>query len=402
MIEVGDNLNRIGDGAWCWFQDPRAVRYVGAYDKIYYGYVARNGDIKIDSYNDNGHKDTFTLHPALDINDHAAPALLITHDGSISVFYSKHNANTMYYRTSINPEDIAAFRDEMLFTGGGLQVCYPNPIQLSGEDGSVYLFYRKRTGESPTLERASYRVSRDSKHFGAEQDVIDVGNRTYCKVVSNGTDKIHFCVTKSDDAPMTHKHVYYCYYHRGSYYKANGTRINADLPLREGDLEKVYDSDVSGNYQAWVWDIALDQDDNPCIAFATFVSDTDHRYNYARWTGSAWDVHEIARAGGCLYTAEPHYSGGITMDKEDPSIVYLSRIVSSQWEIQKFKTIDGGKSWEKPVNITFDSPKKNIRPAAVRNHPSRFPVIWMSGDYTAYTDYATTIATKEAGNLSHI
>jgi 2-polyprenyl-3-methyl-5-hydroxy-6-metoxy-1,4-benzoquinol methylase len=392
-----DSFMQINDGAWCWLQDPRAIRHVGACDKIYWGCVTKNGDIKISSYDCNNHKrDTFTLRPALDINDHAAPAILIRNDGRIVVFYSKHNANTMYWRISTHPEDITAFGDEMSFDGGGLQVCYPNPVQLTGEDNKIYLFYRKRAGESPTLERESYRASADGENFGTEQDMVDVGNRTYVKVISNGIDKIHFCVTKSDDAAGIHKHVYYGYYSHGNYYKADGTKIGAALPLRENDLEKVYDSDAAGNYLAWIWDIALDADGNPCIAFATFVSDTDHRYNYARWTGNMWEVHEITSAGGCLYATEPHYSGGISLDKEDPSIAYLSKLVSSQWEIQKFKTIDGGKSWETPVSMTFDSPKKNMRPVAVRNGSSRFPVFWMYGDYTTYTDYETTISTKDA------
>ena len=128
------------------------------------------------------------------------------------------------------------------------------------------------------------------------------------------------------------------------------------------------------------------------------------RYNYARWTGSAWEVHEITSAGGCLYATEPHYGGGISPDKEDPSIVYLSKLVSSQWEIQKLKTIDGGKSWETPVSMTFDSPKKNIRPVAVRNGSSRFPVFWMCGDYITYKNYDTIITTKDTsvGEIWHL
>ena len=34
------------------------------------------------------------------------------------------------------------------------------------------------------------------------------------------------------------------------------------------------------------------------IVFASFLTAADHRYHYARWTGSAWDVHQITPAGG--------------------------------------------------------------------------------------------------------
>lgn len=37
----------MADGAWSWFQDPRAVHYVGAHDRTYIGYVTSAGDIDV-------------------------------------------------------------------------------------------------------------------------------------------------------------------------------------------------------------------------------------------------------------------------------------------------------------------------------------------------------------------
>jgi hypothetical protein len=33
------------------------------------------------------------------------------------------------------------------------------------------------------------------------------------------------------------------------------------------------------------------------VTYASFVSTGDHRYHYARWTGTRWEDHEIAQAG---------------------------------------------------------------------------------------------------------
>ncbi len=33
------NGELVADGAWCWFQDPRAVHYVGLHNRTYIGYV---------------------------------------------------------------------------------------------------------------------------------------------------------------------------------------------------------------------------------------------------------------------------------------------------------------------------------------------------------------------------
>lgn len=392
-------------GAWNWFQDPKAVRYVGTYDNTYWGWVDKTGSIWIGSYN---HKSqeyaTFKLHDTLDYDDHAAPAILVRNDRKLVVFYSAHNANTMYWRISVNTEDISAFGEEKSFTGGGIEVCYPQVVQLSSESNKTYLFYRKRTEISGqhVRERWAYRTSTDGGDtFSSEQDLLNLldataDERTYVKVISDGSSKIHFAATyvyHSSDPPsgtnQVCKHIYYFYYYNGNYYKANGTLINATLPLVGSDIEKVYDSDVQGQYNCWVYDIALDSA-NPCIVFDVFVSSTDHHYYYAKWNGSSWAVNEITAAGTYLYADQPCYGGGISLDKESPSTVYLSKVISSQWEIQKWTTSDGGATWGTPVNITSGSSEKNIRPGVVKNHHSDLVVFWMYGDYASYTNYNTS------------
>ena len=80
------------------------------------------------------------------------------------------------------------------------------------------------------------------------------------------------------------------------------------------------------------------------IVFASFASTSDHRYMYARWTGTRWQTSEITAAGGSISLdgKEPYYSAGITLDHEDPSTVYLSRLVSGIYQVETWKTADGG------------------------------------------------------------
>src|SRR4051812_10258614 len=40
----------LGDGAWCWFGDPRAVHYDGAKRRTYTGWVAQDGDIMVSAF----------------------------------------------------------------------------------------------------------------------------------------------------------------------------------------------------------------------------------------------------------------------------------------------------------------------------------------------------------------
>src|SRR5664279_6201457 len=85
------NGELVADGAWCWFQDPRAVHHVGIYNRTYIGYVTSVGDIDVVSQDAGtaalAHS---TLHVALQADDHDAPGLVALPDGRIAVFYSRH------------------------------------------------------------------------------------------------------------------------------------------------------------------------------------------------------------------------------------------------------------------------------------------------------------------------
>ena len=88
----------------------------------------------------------------------------------------------------------------------------------------------------------------------------------------------------------------------------------------------------------------------PCSCSPASPRCTDHRYHYARWTGSAWQVNEIIAAGGSIAEeagGSPRYSGGITLDHEDPSRVYLSRQVGAgAWQVETRTTADNGVTLE--------------------------------------------------------
>jgi hypothetical protein len=126
------------------------------------------------------------------------------------------------------------------------------------------------------------------------------------------------------------------------------------------------------------------------IVYATFpTAASDHRYRYARWTGSAWWVdNEICTAGGPLYAGEPYYSGGVTVDKVDPSIVWASRKPGSQWEIYKYVTANNGTSWTE-TQITTGSADMQARPYCPPGKSMR--PLWWTGTYTSYTSFDTRV-----------
>ena len=90
---------------------------------------------------------------------------------------------------------------------------------------------------------------------------------------------------------------------------------------------------------------------------------------------------------------EPNYSGGIVLDHNDPSIVYLSRLKNKKFEIEKWTTHNYGKDW-KVEAITRNSENDNVRPFVIRNYSAQdsLRVLWMNVEkYNHYTDFQTAV-----------
>jgi hypothetical protein len=106
-------VRSLGGGAWCWFADPRGVHHEGTYNRTYVGWLDRQGDVKLASYDHNTRlRTTVVLHWALGVDDHNNPSLHVLPDGRLMVFYSEHNGDAMYYRISTRPEDITSWGRE--------------------------------------------------------------------------------------------------------------------------------------------------------------------------------------------------------------------------------------------------------------------------------------------------
>jgi len=135
----------IGSGAWSWFGDPRAVTYTGAHTRTYTGWVDRDGDILVASF-DHATRERVTAVLASRFNrdDHANPAIQVRPDGRLVVFYSRHVGPAMHYRVSSRPEDVSAWEAPQTVpvnTPGIRGYTYPNPVRLAAE-GQTYLFWR--------------------------------------------------------------------------------------------------------------------------------------------------------------------------------------------------------------------------------------------------------------------
>jgi BNR repeat-containing family member/PKD domain/Concanavalin A-like lectin/glucanases superfamily len=390
----------LGDGAWSWFADPRAVHYEKAHRETYIGWVAQDGDIKVAAFDhDSGIRTTAVLHSRFQIDDHANPALLVRPDGRIEVFYAMHDGDRMYHRVTKNPEDITSWEQEQTIstdTYGSKGFTYPNPIRLSAE-AKTYLFWRGGN-YNPTF---STRPDGQTAWAPARNLIMVSGERPYVKYDSRTGDTIGFAFTNAHPNEASDVNIYYAYYRNGGIYKANGTRIaSLGTAIAAGQADKVFDNQD----KVWVHDMAFDSQGRPVIVFADFVSTTDHRYRYAKWTGSGWVSHQITPAGGSISLdgKEPYYSAGITLDHENPNTVYLSRNVGGTFEVETWTTPDDGTTWSR-TTVTANSTTNNYRPISPRGlipFSGDMSVVWMRGLYQSYFTYKTSITAASANGAS--
>lgn len=416
---AGDLVVFNDNGAWCWYQDQRAI-VDPENGKLLVGSVAvsegidgkeRGGDVDVVSYDPaNGALHRFTLGNLRE-DDHDAPALLIRPDGRYLAMYTAHNRDKLSrYRISTQPHDATSWEDERAFDwhdiGSDFRVTYSNLVYLSAED-RVYDFARA-DGRSPNVLMSEDQGTTWS-YGGAIARSGNVGYvNGYFKYASDGVDRVDFIGTEHH--PRDYDTSVYHGYLRGGQLHGSGdeildTDLLDDAPLAPSDFTTVFAADTKLNGEAmthvWISDLRQDRDGNPRAILTARAHDEpentnfdDHRFLYARFDGAQWVVHPIAKAGPPLFSTETDYTGLGTMDPTDPDTIYISTPIDPRdgmtttlaHEIYKGMTHDGGASWSW-TPITERSTHHNIRPVVPQWDDHHTAILWLRGKMRRSQDY---------------
>jgi len=392
----------LGEGAWCWFSDPRAV-YDSVTGRIVFARTASNGDLVVATYDPaTAVLDSTVVMPHFQKDDHTVPSILFLPDGRLMLFFTRHNGG-FYYTRSLRPHDISAF-EEVRMRDLGNMMCYTNPVLLREEHDRIYVFFRGGTDSKPSfIWSDDLGESWSSPRTLVSRPGAAVTNRPYTKVYSDDRSTIWFAFTDGHPRKEPCNSIYFLAYRKGKFYDAAGNVLGdtSALPLDQNMIPRVYDGEKT-RVRAWIWDLAADREGHPVLTYATFPEDALHVYHYARWNGTSWENHRICRGGKWFprypgkkedKEPEPHYSGGVVLDPQDPSVVYLSRPHDDIFEIECWTTPDQGTSWHHTA-VTRHSEHDNVRPFVVRDHPAGLhpQVLWMNMSvYRHYTDFRSTI-----------
>jgi BNR repeat-containing family member len=369
------------------------VHYNRLRHRTYTGWTDRAGDVVVAAHGPLYEARKVVAHLGY-VNDHSSPSLLMRPDGRLMVFYSRHRGGQLFYRIATDPESISNWGNERVVTtnsSGGHGYTYPNPVLLRNR---LFLFWRGGNWQ-PTYSR----ILRGERWSRARTLVRGApGQRPYVKYAADGKGRVLMAFNAAHPREGNSSLYFASFSRRGSLFRASGTRIasRARLPIRPRQADSIHNQRRTG-LRSWVQDIAATRSGRPVIVYAVFPSAQHHQYRYARWNGRRWIRHVIIRnSGGSISSApfESFYAGGITLDHNHPSIVYLSRRVGNVNEVEMWRTRTGGRTWSR-TRITSNSTTDNIRPISPRGlDAGESEVLWLRGRYGHYRTFSTSVLTK--------
>jgi hypothetical protein len=453
-IVNGNLINFQPDGAWSWYQDERVI--VSSGQVILGSVAAKNegdlpgggfsrdpGDVIASTYNmTTGRRSYFELNDSIpsndgtgpdEVDDHNAPSFLTLPDGRILSSYTGHSAdNFLRFRTTINAGDTSSWSAETTFTRtdtavtGENDTTYTNLHYLPNEgtgQGRIYNFFRNELAESWDRHFVYSDDLGDNWAYGGQLTGENITRRRpYTKFVDDGNGRIYY--TATEDEASNPNSIWVGYIENGQTHRLDGTVVDGNIfdddarPVNQLSLVLAADSVVAGVSMQRLWnrDIALDDAGNPVITFRGYANgdSNDSRHLYARWTGTAWNVSQIAIGGGRFNSLDANERSGsgqgsptgttidsklAVLDPNNPNIVYfasqydpltqtlLTSTADNRPHFEMFRAVtpDSGLTWSYE-QLTVNSSVDNVRPTVASTHDGTTVLTWMRGAHDKW-DY---------------
>ncbi|MDZ7393984.1 MAG: T9SS type A sorting domain-containing protein [candidate division KSB1 bacterium] len=403
---VAGNLIQFNDnGAWCWYQDERAVIDTST-NKLIVGSVAcpsgaggpsRSGLVESVILDLETRQPKRYILMTAGCDDHNAPAFLVFPDGRYLAMYAKHYDTVSRYRIFSGSEwELERQFDWASIPGGtDFYTTYSNLFSLPAE-GKIYNFVRCYA-RSPNMMVSSDWASSWTYGGLLTQPDVNIGYvNGYFKYTSNNYDRIDFVCTEHHPRDYNTS-IYHGYISGGRSFDSFGavkdSLITDKRAPRPADFTLVFAANTLVNHarmtRCWTIDVQRYSDGTIATIFKARADDNerDHRFFYARFDGTKWSWTYLGKAGPKLYESEQDYVGLGALHPHDPNTLYLSTPFDprddadlGKHEIFRGTTADHGATWTWEP-ITMLSTRDNLRPIVAAWRPGHTALLWFRGSY---------------------
>jgi hypothetical protein len=399
-IVNGDLIQFSNNGAWCWYQDERAVVDISNNKIIIASNRTSNGHDYVDIYDiSEGTTQNYDLG-SIGSDDHDTPGLLIRPDGKYLAMYAKHNSDKItHYRIFNN----GSWSTEQTFNwntqpgGDDFATTYSNVYYLSAEDRTYDLSRGNGHGGQNFLISSDQGNTWSYGGFLTTNANIGYVNG-YFKYCNNGVNRIDFVCTEYHPRDFNTS-IYHGYIKDGQTFKSDGTLVDDNIfdknPTTPQDYTPVFQANtvLNGFTMTHCWNTDIQRYSDGTIAtIVTARTNTDsnnptHAFIYCRNNGSTWSSTYLGNAGLKLYSSEQDYTGLAAMHPNTPDIIYISAPYDprdgtflTKHEIFKGVTRDNGATWDW-TPITQNSDVDNLRPIVPVWENYKTALIWFRGTY---------------------
>jgi hypothetical protein len=388
------------NGAWCWYQDERAVIDKNN-NRIIVGFNrTSNGHDYVDIYDISAGKTQNYDLGYIGSDDHDTPGLLIRPDGKYLAMYAKHNSDKITHYRIFDGNSWSAEKTFDWNTqpgGADFNTTYSNVYYLTSEDRTYDLSRGNGHGGQNFIISTDQGDSWSYGGFLTTNGNVGYVNG-YFKYCSNGIDRIDFVCTEYHPRDYNTS-IYHGYIKNGQTFKSDGTLVDDSIsdknPSAPQDYTPVFQSNtvLNGITMTHCWNTDVQRYSDGTIATivtARTSSDSNnptHAFIYCRYNGTDWKSTYLGNAGLKLYSSEQDYNGLAAVHPNTPDIIYISTTYDprdntflTKHEIFKGVTRDSGTTWEW-TPVTQNSTVDNLRPIVPEWENYKTALIWFRGNY---------------------
>jgi len=426
-IVYGDLVQFNDNGAWCWYQDERAVvdtiggnLIVGSIaSDSGCGNLPRFGNVEavvFDFQSMIGQRNVLRQgNGQFYCDDHHAPGILVRPGGKYTAFYAAHfGLQSSFFKIY----DAGAWGTEYEFSwndsipgGSDYQTTYSNLYYLSLED-RIFNFSRGNDGGSPNFMYSDNDGDRWAYGGQLAAGTPGVGGygKGYYKYWGNGVDRIDFICTETHPRNYNTS-IYHAYMQNGKVYDSFGDEVDSDMydksfiPTTNNFTTVLAANTVLNSYtmtHCWNMDVQTYEDGTIATIISARTggssSNPDHAFIYCRFDGSSWESTYLCQAGKKMYSSEEDYVGLGALHPNDPTTIYISTPFDPRddvtdlgvREIFKGVTHDSGATWDW-TPITMHSERDNFRPIIPQWDKNNMALLWFRGTYFRAQEYDAAI-----------